>query len=340
MCCRGYGKFRVPAAAVRLGQSGGMRLSLLDRANALPGHTESAVLRGVLDHARHAESLGFHRFLVAEHHAVPGLPGSQPGMLATAVGAATERIRIGTAGIMLPDHQPLIVAEQIATLEALYPGRVDAGIGSSLGFTAPVRAALRQGDVAKLKERYPADLRELLNFLRGAEAVTARPFNDGATPVWLLAGFRSAFLAAELGLGVILGGPNQVEAARLYRENFRPGLIDAPSVILSANVAVAATADAARDLLLPEAWAQARARSTGSFGPLPALAEMPAPSAQERRRIDETLAASVYGTPHQVGERIGELLDAAGTTELLVTGGMSDLDGRAESERLLAGLLS
>ena len=296
-------------------------------------------LQGVVEHVREVEELGFHRFFVAEHHAVPGLPGSQPGMLAVACAAATSRIRVGTAGIMLPDHQPLIVAEQIATLEALHPGRIDAGIGSSLGFTAPVRAALRQSDVAELKKRYPADLREMIGYLRGTEAVTARPFNAGVTPVWLLAGFRSVFLAAELGLPVILGGPNQVDAARLYRENFRPGISDAPEIILSADVAVAATPEAARELLLPEAWVQAHARTSGAFGPLPALADLPAPTAQERRRIDQTLATGIHGTPTEVEHRIRELLDATGARELLVTGGMSDLEGRAESERLLAGML-
>ncbi|MDO5669046.1 MAG: MsnO8 family LLM class oxidoreductase [Corynebacterium sp.] len=316
-----------------------MRLSLLDRANALAGASDAATLQRVVDHAREVEELGFTRFLVAEHHAVPGLPGSQPGMLAVACGAATERIRIGTAGIMLPDHQPLIVAEQIATLEALYPQRIDAGIGSSLGFTAPVRAALRQGDVTELKARYPDDLRELLGYLDVSADVTARPRSAGA-PVWLLAGFRSALLAAELGLGVILGGPNQVDAARLYRENFRPGRIDAPAVILSANVAVAASREAARDLLLPEAWAQARARSTGTFGPLLPLAELPEPTAQERRRMEQTLSLAIYGTPGDVDKQFQQLLDAAGTQELLITGGMSDLEGRARSERYLAEMLS
>lgn len=317
-----------------------MRFSVLDRANAVAGLSEPEVLRGVLDHARAAESLGFRRFLVAEHHAVPGLPGSQPAMLATAVGAATESIRIGTAGIMLPDHQPLIVAEQIATLEALYPTRVDAGVGSSLGFTAPVRAALRQGDVAELKRRYPADLRELLAFLRGRAEVTARPANHGATPVFLLAGFRSVLLAAELGLGVILGGPNQVDAARLYRDNFRPGLIDSPQLICSGNLAVADTADAARDLLLPEAWAQAKARSTGSFDGLLPVAELDesALSGRERRRVGEALAGAIHGTPTQVGGQLRGLLRAAGADEFLVTGGMSDLQGRARSEELLAEL--
>ncbi|NLP40259.1 MAG: MsnO8 family LLM class oxidoreductase [Corynebacterium pollutisoli] len=316
-----------------------MRLSVLDRANSLTGDSDATALRRVVAHARQAEELGFSRFLVAEHHAVPGLPGSQPGMLAAACGAATEHIRIGTAGIMLPDHQPLVVAEQIATLEALYPGRVDAGLGSSLGFTAPVRAALRQGDVADIKARYPDDLRELLGFLDGSGAVTARPRSAGA-PVWLLAGFRSVLLAAELGLGVILGGPDQVGAARLYRENFRPGRIDAPQIILSANVAVADTPEAARDLLLPEAWAQAHARSTGSFGPLLPVADLPDPTAQEQRRMEQILASAIHGTPGDVDKQLRELLDAAGADELLVTGGMSDLGGRAESERLLAGMLS
>lgn len=317
-----------------------MRFSVLDRANAIAGLSESEVLQSVLEHARSAESRGFRRFLVAEHHAVPGLPGSQPAMLATAVGAATESIRIGTAGIMLPDHQPLIVAEQIATLEALHPARIDAGIGSSLGFTAPVRAALRQGDVAELKKRYPDDLRELLGYLRGGAAVTARPFNSGATPVFLLAGFRSALLAAELGLGVILGGPNQVDAARLYRENFRPGLIDAPQAILSFNVAVADTGESARDLLIPEAWAQAKARSTGSFDGLQPLDELDEStlSGRERRRIGEALDTGIHGTPAEVAEQLRRLLDAAGAEEILLTGGMSDLAGRARSEELLAEL--
>ncbi|QGU05383.1 MsnO8 family LLM class oxidoreductase [Corynebacterium comes] len=317
-----------------------MRFSVLDRAHAIAGISESEVLRGVVDHARSAQALGFRRFLLAEHHAVPGLPGSQPALLATAVGAATDSIRIGTAGIMLPDHQPLIVAEQIATLEALYPARVDAGIGSSLGFTAPVRAALRQGDVAELKKRYPADLRELISYLRGDAAVTARPANEGATPVFLLAGFRSVLLAAELGLGVILGGPNQVDAARLYRENFRPGLIGAPHVILSGNVAVADTGEAARDLLIPEAWAQAKARSTGSFDSLRPLSELDEStlSARERRRIGELLDTGIHGTPAQVAARLRPLLRATGAQEILITGGMSDLAGRARSEELLAEL--
>ena len=131
-----------------------------------------------------------------------------------------------------------------------------------------------------------------------------------------------------------------MEAARLYRENFRPGRIDTPAVILSANVAAATSAEAARDLLLPEAWAQAHARSTGSFGPLLPVADLPDPTAQEQRRMEQILASAIHGTPGDVEKQLRELLDAAGADELLVTGGMSDMPGRAESERLLAGMLS
>lgn len=145
-----------------------MRFSVLDRGAAGP-------LDQVAEHARHVEKLGFQRFLVAEHHGVPGIPAGQPGMLAAHVAAQTQRIRVGTAGIMLLNHPPFLVAEQINLLEALYPGRIDIGIGSSVGFTSPVRKALRQGEPAEVKQRFKAELATLLRYLRGEEAVTVRP---------------------------------------------------------------------------------------------------------------------------------------------------------------------
>ena len=168
-----------------------MRFSGLDRGAAGP-------LSQVAEHARHVERLGFRRFLVAEHHGVPGIPAGQPGMLAAYVAARTHRIRVGTAGIMLLNHAPFLVAEQLNLLEALYPGRIDIGIGSSVGFTAPVRQALRQGEPTELKQRFEAELTTLMRYLRGEEAVTVRPEYAG-TPLYVLAGFRSAAVAAKLG---------------------------------------------------------------------------------------------------------------------------------------------
>ena len=149
---------------------------------------------------------------------------------------------------MVLNHPPFLVAEQINLLEALYPGRIDIGLGSSVGFTAPVRKALRQGDPLELKPQFENEVEALLRYLRGEAAVTVRPEYAG-TPIYILAGFRSVRVAARLGLGVILGGPVEMQekAARLYREH---ALADAPPIISSLNIAVADTADQARDLSL------------------------------------------------------------------------------------------
>ena len=283
-----------------------MRFSGLDRGAAGP-------LSQVAEHARHVERLGFRRFLVAEHHGVPGIPAGQPGMLAAYVAARTHRIRVGTAGIMLLNHAPFLVAEQLNLLEALYPGRIDIGIGSSVGFTAPVRQALRQGEPTELKQRFEAELATLMRYLRGEEAVTVRPEYAG-TPV-----------------------ATQEAAARVYREH---ALADAPPIISSLNIAAADTAAAARDLLLPEAYAKVRAQSTGEFAPLRPAGEldMDALTGQQRRRIEEALAHDVWGTVEGVGEELRGVGKRLGVSEFVVTGDMPDVAGRARSEELLASL--
>ncbi|MDR7330143.1 MsnO8 family LLM class oxidoreductase [Corynebacterium guangdongense] len=325
-----------------------MRFSVLDRAHSLAGESESETLRSVVAHARDVEKLGFGRFFTAEHHAVPGIAGSQPALLAAAVGAATETIRVGTAGIMLPSHPPLIVAEQIAVLEALFPGRVDAGVGNSVGFTGPVRGALRQGEPVELKKRYADDLAELMAFLSGEGPVTARPANDGATPLWVLAGFRSLSVAAELGLRVIVGGPSLVagegrthEGLEQYRRRFIPSAnAPEPEVIVSLDLAVADTEEAARDLLLPQIHSTVISRRTGSFEHLARVADIDhGPlSGRERQRIREGLEATVHGTPAQVREELKRIVAYTGSDDVLITAGMSDPAGRARSEELLAGL--
>lgn len=325
-----------------------MRFSILDRAIAVQGLTEAEVLRGVVDHARSAEALGLSRFFVAEHHGVPGIPGSQPAVLASAIAAQTSRIRVGTAGIMLPSQHPLTTAEQIGVLEALYPGRIDIGIGSSIGFTAPVRAALRQDDVHATKTRFNDDLEEMLSYLRGDADITVRPGNDTRTPLWLLANFRSLLVAAKYGLGVVVGGPSLIDRSKstheglaMYREQFQPSAFwPEPTAIVSINVAVADTARAARDLLIPQIWAEVRSRSTGAFDHLQPVADLDENTLtpRERDRIADGLKLSIHGTPAQVRDELRELLRFTGTHEVLVTGDASDLEGRARSEQLLAEL--
>lgn len=181
-------------------QSGPVRLagfpiSILDRANNREGSTPAQALNAVIERARRAEELGYHRFWVAEHHAVPGIAGSTPTLLMAAIASRTERIRVGSGGVMLPNHQPLVVAEQAATLQALFPGRIDLGLGRSVAFTPAIRAALRQGKDAA--ERFGEDLAELLAYLGGTGAITARPPDRGATAPFVLAMGRGQEYAAR-----------------------------------------------------------------------------------------------------------------------------------------------
>ncbi|MFS0162958.1 LLM class flavin-dependent oxidoreductase [Corynebacterium striatum] len=245
----------------------------------------------------------------------------------------TARIQVGSAGIMVPNHPPLIIAEQAAMLESLYPGRIIIGLGSSVGFTKPVREALRQ--TVEAKQRFDSDLAQVRNFLLGDAPITLRP--HAGPPLFVLAGFRSALSAAKLGLGVILSGPveTQVEAARVYRENFQG---TSPVVISSLNIAVAEDEAYARRLLLPEAYAQVLSQSAGVFGALDPDPDLKGLTGQQRERLEQALANTVYGTPAAVEAKLADIAEKLGVEEFLVTGDIPDREGRAHSEELLAGL--
>lgn len=335
----------------------GLPISLLDRANSLTGATESEVLHGVIARAQRAEAWGYRRFWVAEHHGVPGIAGSAPALLMTAIAAATHHLRVGSGGVMLPNHQPLVVAEQAATLEALFPGRIDLGLGRSVGFTPAVRRALRRDKDAA--QQFPEDLAELLAFLQGTAPFTARPQNHAATPVFVLATGQGLQWAAEAGLAVVVGGPSLFrrgtpeaplathQGLARYRRDFRPSpWCAAPHVIVSATLAVAETLEAARDLALPEAWALAQSRVAGEFRPLVPVAEIKALhdagtlTARDQQRVAENLATGIHGTPGQVRHQVEELVAFTGADEVLVTGGMSDRPGQRRSDELVAELFA
>ena len=327
-------------------------ISLLDRANSREGSTEEEALRAVLERAGRAERLGYSRFWVAEHHGVPGIAGSAPAVLMAALAARTGTIRIGSGGIMLPNHRPLVVAEQAATLSALYPGRIDLGLGRSVGFTSAVRRAL--GADKREAEQFSEHLTELLGYLDGTAAVTARPRDAGRTPLFVLATGSGVDIAAHAGLAVVVGGPalfrrnsaGRSEVLERYRSRFRPSTRFArPYVIAAVNVAVADTEQAAARLLLPEAHALAESRLSGSFpalsaAPVDVAADTPVSGSGRREEmVRTTLAGSIYGTPADVERQIAELVSATGADELMVTGGAFDIAGQQESDRLLAGIL-
>jgi luciferase family oxidoreductase group 1 len=318
------------------------RLSLLDRSRTRAGEPDSAALVATVRRARWAEAAGYDRFWVAEHHAVPGIAGGSPPVLIAAVAGATEAIRVGSGGVMLPNHQPLVVAEQFALLDALYPGRIDLGVGRSLGFTAPVRQALRHD--RSDADTFDVDLAELRSYLDGHGPVTARPRLDRALPLFVLATGRGLAVAGDAGLPAVVGGPvlwsdELPELLADYRiraehAGARPYLVAAVDVLIADSV------PAARELALSEAWALAYARTHGEFPPL----EPPEPdrvmSSRQRAVVEASLAATVHGDPHTVSDRLQRLLDRTGADELLVSGSTFDRAALRDSDVRLAELVA
>jgi luciferase family oxidoreductase group 1 len=322
-----------------------VRLSLLDRSRTRVGETDGAALRGSVERAVRAERLGFDRFWVAEHHGVPGVAGAAPAVLLAAVAGRTTTIRLGSAGVMLPHHQPLVVAEQFATLSAFAPGRIDLGLGRSPGFTPPVRRALRETD-----RDFAADLAELRSYLSGDAEITLHPQPGGPVPLHVLATGRGLEIAAALGLPVVVGGPllgvagdpqPGLSALAGYRRAFRPSAEQPePRVAVSLDVLVAGTAAEAADLVLPEAWAMARARTTGIFPALEPVTAVRAAArtARQQQYLGQTAAAAIAGTPEQVERRLAELLDRTGAAELVASSSTFDRAALATSDAALAAL--
>ncbi|HIW63406.1 MAG TPA: LLM class flavin-dependent oxidoreductase [Candidatus Stackebrandtia excrementipullorum] len=325
-----------------------IRISVLDR-SALRGEEEpAAAIRATVDMARHAEILGFMRFWVAEHHSVPGIAGSAPTVLTSAVAAATTSIRVGTGGIMLPNHNPLVVAEQIGTLDALYPGRIDIGLGRSQGFTPAVRAALGStGGPEDFAER----LALLLGYLTGDQdthpGVHARPGEGAAPCLAILATGAGAEIAAQLGLPLVLAPVSGLDAAAstisAYRQEFTPShWLRRPDVTIAVPVAVGETTEQARDLLISEAWSMVLSRTLGEFTALrsPEQVQAEPKTVRQHKLLDKSLADSVYGTGEQVRAELARLIAVTNADELLVTTAAYDRPAQVSSWKRLAELVS
>lgn len=314
-------------------------MSLLDRSRTRAGESAATALHDTLERARRADELGLHRFWVAEHHAVPGIASGSPPLLMAAIAARTRRIRVGSGGVMLPNHRPLVIAEQARMLETLHPGRVDLGVGRSLGFTAPVREALGVAEYGP--ERFAADLRALEDFLDDNGPVTAMPTSAGSPPVFVLATGSGLTVAAERGLPVVVGGPvlhGDLAPLTNYRERFRPSpTVPEPHVIISTDVMIAETREEARELMLPEAWAMVESRSTGAFPPLRPEPAMRLTARQEAK-VEQHLAQAVHGTPDEVADELGRLVSRTGAAEVMAFASTHDRAALARSDEALADL--
>ncbi|WP_433256874.1 MsnO8 family LLM class oxidoreductase [Streptosporangium sp. CA-135522] len=324
-----------------------IRLSILDRSLTRRGHEPARALRDTVRFAREAEVLGYHRFWVSEHHGVPGVAGSAPTVLAAAVAAATSRIRIGTGGVMLPNHRPLVVAEQFGVLESLYPGRIDMGLGRSVGFTGGIRRAL--GHDKRDAEDFGAQLAELLGYFTGGQkahpGVHALPAEGLRVPAYVLATGAGADIAADHGLPLVIaaagGQERMLQAIARYRERFQPSAWSArPYVVVAAGIAVADTTERARRLQMSEAWATAFSRTHGVFPPLAPAEEILSTdmTVRERAFFEESLAGQIHGTEDEVAVALETLVERSGAAEVLVTMNTFDHEERLDSYRRLARL--
>ncbi|ELS58366.1 LLM class flavin-dependent oxidoreductase [Streptomyces viridochromogenes] len=319
------------------------RFSVLDRSRTREGHTNAEALRDTVALARELEDLGYHRLWVSEHHGVPGVAGSAPTVLAAAVASATRTIRVGTGGVMLPNHQPLVVAEQFGVLESLFPGRIDMGLGRSVGFTDGVRKALGRdkGDA----EDFAAQIQELLGWFRGTSptGVHARPAEGLTVPPFVLAMGEGADIAARAGLPMVIGDlRNRAKMQRgidHYRDRFRPSpWASEPYVVISGTVAVGATPEEARRLLIPEAWSMAYSRTRGTFPPLAPAERVEAltMTGKVRGLYESGLAGHIAGTEEQVAHELETVLKETGAQEVLVTTSTYDRAALLDSYRRLA----
>ncbi|MEV8408829.1 LLM class flavin-dependent oxidoreductase [Streptomyces niveus] len=321
------------------------RFSVLDRSRTREGQDAPEALRDTVRLARQLESLGYHRFWVSEHHSVPGVAGSAPTVLAAAVAAATSTIRVGTGGVMLPNHRPLVVAEQFGVLESLFPGRIDMGLGRSVGFTDGIRRAL--GKDKQDTEDFAERIGELLGWFTGDQAlypqVHALPAEGLRPEPFVLAMGEGADIAAAAGLPMVVGDlrgrDRMLRAVERYRAGFRPSdWSDRPQVIIAGTVAVAGSEEEARRLLVPEAWSMAHSRTRGVFPPLaPAgrIETLPM-TAKEREFYESGLRGHVQGTEEQVAAALESVIGETGADEVLVTTSTYDRDALLESFTRLA----
>ncbi|MCK7628109.1 LLM class flavin-dependent oxidoreductase [Streptomyces sp. RS10V-4] len=337
-------------------------LSVLDLVTVGAGSTATAAVRTAVDLARTAERRGFHRYWVAEHHSMPGVASSSPAVLLAHLAAHTTRIRLGSGGVMLPNHAPLVIAEQFGTLEAMAPGRIDLGLGRAPGTDGATAAALRRAErLHEGAEEFPQQLAELTRFLDDSfpdghpyARIHAVPGPVQATapggvqsphrpPLWLLgsSGF-SARLAGTLGLPFAFAhhfsAANTVPALDLYRASFRPSEVLAEPYALIGVSALAAEDEAeARAQVRTGALAMIRLR-TGRPGLVPTPEEAAAYrfSDIERDFADSWLGNVVHGTPDAVREGLSDLVKRTGADELMLTANAHTGEVRRRSYDLIA----
>ena len=323
-------------------------LSILDLAPIVAGSDAASALRHSIALARHAEALGYQRYWVAEHHNMAGIASSATAVLIGQIAAATERIRVGSGGIMLPNHAPLTIAEQFGTLATLFPDRIDLGLGRAPGTDGPTMRALRRHLASAHEDRFPEDVLELQAYLgpvREEQAVRAIPGEGTEVPIWILgSSLYGAQLAAYLGLPFAFAShfapAMLMQALALYRAQYRPSARHPrPQAMMGLNIIVADT-DAQARRLFTSMQQRFLGMQRGERGPLPPPVESMDGlwSEGERLGVERMLAESIVGSPVTVRAGLRETLARTGADELIVACAVHDPAARQRSYELLMQL--
>lgn len=326
-----------------------LAISVLDLVGMRPGESAGSAIARSVQLAKHVEKLGYMRYWLAEHHSIAGLACSATSILIGHLAAATETIRVGSGGVMLPNHAPLVVAEEFGTLEALYPGRIDLGLGRAPGGDFATMRALRR-DMSQGGEDFPALLQELQTYLGPEERqqiVKAIPGQGSQVPITLLgSGLFSAQLAARLGLPFAFAAhfaPAHIfRATEQYRREFRPSeTLREPYLMVAVQVIVAETDAAAQRLFTTSQQRFLQLIRNGPVELLPPVDSMEALWEDwERTAVEEKLAAAIVGSDATVRAGLERLVQGTGANEVIAVTDTYDPQARLESYRRLAELLA
>jgi len=320
------------------------KLSILDLVRVRQGSDIRGALHEARDFARHAEALGFTRYWVAEHHNMPGIGSAATSVVIGHIAAGTSTIRLGAGGIMLPNHSPLVIAEQFGTLEALFPGRIDLGLGRAPGTDQVTWQALRRDPMAS--ERFPQDVMELymlLGPLRAGQRVQAVPGTDSRVPLWILgSSLFGAQLAGELGLPYAFAShfapASLLPALELYRARFRPSpVLDKPYAMVGVNI-IAADSDAhakylatTQQMAVADLFRGARSLSKPPIDDIDSYW-----TASERGQARNFYERAIIGGPETVEAGMAALIAETQADELMIVTDVFDFDARCHSAELIS----
>ncbi|MCX7170359.1 MAG: LLM class flavin-dependent oxidoreductase [Proteobacteria bacterium] len=320
--------------------------SILDLSPIAQGSDAAQSFRNTLDLARHGEGWGYKRFWLAEHHGMPGIASAATAVLIGHVAAGTATIRVGAGGIMLPNHSPLVIAEQFGTLESLFPGRIDLGLGRAPGSDRVTARALRR-NLASDADQFPQDVVELMDYFSSGDkpAVRAIPGAGLNLPIWILgSSLFGAQLAAALGLPYAFAShfapALMMQAIALYRDNFRPSAqLQQPHVMLGLNVFAADTDEQAQFLATSTQQAFVNLHAGRPSQLPPPVAGYPGRiGPQERALLAQILSCAAIGSPDTVSSQMKAFIARTGADELMITSQIFDHAARLRSYEITAGV--